>query len=323
MSWNYSSPSSGKPQMIQQPADILGAKLPLDGLRICISGAVPERQYWGEIPDLDRLILTFVSQFSALVVRYGGQVVHGSQPVLTPVVAEQTRRQVREGTEGSAPLKLFASQLFGQVPEVTLRAARMARADVVLTSRIGKGDAKDPETFNQSLTAMRLAMMQQVDVLVAIGGKLHVDTGFNPGVLEELAQARWHEVPCFVIGAFGAVAKLEHPVLEELSVGNGFEDKSSIIEMATWTETMDEYAGKLLGHLARHAADWRKREPVRHRPGAFHTVAVSVPPVGAVVIVEVDPAIASTWQSRFAELRRRIEQKDTDGARDLLSTRPV
>src|SRR5258708_35083241 len=108
--------------MIQRPTDILGAKLPLDGLRICISGAVPERQYWGEIPDLDRLILTFVSEFSAFVVRYGGQLVHGSQPVLTPVVAEQARRQVREGTRDTVPLKLFASQLFGQVPELTCRA---------------------------------------------------------------------------------------------------------------------------------------------------------------------------------------------------------
>jgi SLOG cluster2 len=314
--------------MIQRPTDIFGAKLPLDGLRICISGAVPERQYWGEIPDLDRLILTFVSEFSALVVSYGGQVVHGSQPVLTPVVAEQARRQVRKGAEGSVPLKLFASQLFGQVPEVTLRAAQMAQADVVLTSQIGKGNARDPDTFNQSLTAMRLAMMQQVDIVVAIGGKLHVDTGFNPGVLEELAQARWHEIPCFVIGAFsGAVATLEHPVLEELSTASHFDDKLPMLELATSTDTMDEYVGKLLGHLARHADDWRKSQRVEHPRGTFRTAEVSALPEGDVMtlprgklmsLVEVDPKAASTWQSRFAELRRRIEQRDTAGARELL-----
>jgi hypothetical protein len=314
--------------MIQRPSDILGSKLPFDGLRICISGAVPEREYWGDIPDLDRLILTFVSELTGLVVSYGGQIVHGSQPVLTPVVAEQARRQVRKGTKGTVPLTLFASQLFGQVPEVTLRAAHMAQADVVLTSQIGKGNAEDPDTVNQSLTAMRLAMMQQVDVVVAIGGKLHFDTGFNPGVLEELAQARWHEVPCFVIGAFsGAVARLEHPVLEELSAGSQFDDKLSMLELATSTDVMDEYVGKLLAHLAHHADDWRKSQPVVHPPGTFRIAAKSVlpglelmPPGGAEVmsVVEVNPMVASTWQSRFAELRHRIEQRDTAGARELL-----
>lgn len=146
------------------------------------------------------------------------------QPVGIGAIRGQARRQ---GREGKVPLRLFASQLFGRIPEATLSAARVARADVVLTTTIGSGGATDPETFNRSLTAMRLAMMREADVVVAIGGKLHSGTGFNPGVLEELAQARWHNQPCFVIGAFGgAVAQLELPVLEELSVGNGFEDKS-------------------------------------------------------------------------------------------------
>jgi hypothetical protein len=121
-------------------------------------------------------------------------------------------------------------------------------------------------------TWILLATMQQADVVVAIGGKLHFDTGFNPGVLEELAQARWHEVSCFVIGAFsGAVARLEQPVLEELSAASQFEDKLLMLELATSTDIMDEYVGKLLAHLARHADHWRKIQPVKHPPGAFRT----------------------------------------------------
>src|SRR5687768_10358640 len=122
--------------MIRQPTETVARKLPLEGLRVCISGAVPERRFCGQALDLDRLILTFVSQLSALVIRYGGNVVHGSQPSLTPVV--------------------------GQIPEVTRRAASMAQAEVVVTEQIGNGDARDPKTRNQSLTAMRLAMTQQV-----------------------------------------------------------------------------------------------------------------------------------------------------------------
>jgi diadenosine tetraphosphatase ApaH/serine/threonine PP2A family protein phosphatase len=306
--------------MFRQPTDLL-EKPPLAGLRVCISGAVPERKLWGDVPDLDRLILTFVAQLSALVVRYGGQVVHGSQPALTPVVAEQARRQSREG---HVPLRLFASQLFGPVPEVTLNAARVARADVVLTTAIGRGGTKDPETVNQSLTAMRLTMMQDADVVVAIGGKLHTDTGFNPGVLEELAQARWHDRPCFVVGAFGgAVAQLEHPVLEELCVGNGFENLSPIIEMATWTETLDEYVGTLLTHLVRHAEIWARGRGGQARGGAprqsFLLKEMTSLEGASAPVIEVDRGTAGAWQSRFAELRSCIERKDTARARKLLA----
>jgi hypothetical protein len=256
-----------------------------------------------------------VAQFSALVVRYGGCVVHGSQPTFTPVVAEQARCQAREGT---IALRLFASQLFGQIPETTLNAARIAKADVVLTAPIGNGGATDPETRNHSLTAMRMAMMQEADVVVAVGGKLHAGTGFNPGVLEELAQARWHDQPCFVIGAFGgSVAQLELPVLEELSVGNRFENTSHLAEFATWTDRMDEYAGKLLAHLTKYAGTWTSRHSRDKRP--LYVKQPSELVNEHVRIIEIDPDTAGKWQKRFVELRNCIEKKDTARACKLLA----
>jgi hypothetical protein len=260
------------------------------------------------------------------VVRYGGQIVHGSQPVLTPVVAEQARRQVRESSEGIVPLKLFASQLFGKVPEVTLHAARMAQADVVLISQIGEGSTRDPDTFNKSLTAMRLAMMQQVDIVVAIGGKLHVETGFNPGVLEELAQARWHGVPCFVVGAFGgATGQLDLPVVEELSAGNFLESTPFAAEMATWSDSMDEYVGRLLAHFARYKDEFIKRRRIEH---GISIVASSILDEdvadarfgSAIKVVSVDPAVAGEWSKRFFGLKRAVDDKDMRQVRRLLST---
>ncbi len=314
--------------MITQPGETIVSTLPLEGLRVGIAGAVPERQFWGTIPDLDRLILTFVAQLSSLVIRYGGSVVHGSHPALAPVVAEQASRQARAGI---TPLRLFASQLFGEIPEVTRRAARLAQAAVVVTGQIGEGNAMNPETRNRSLTAMRLVMMQHVDVVVAVGGKLHVDTGFNPGVLEELAQARWHNIPCFVVGAFnGAAGQLDHPVLEELSQGNLLEDgKGLMVEMATSIDTMDEYVGKLLAHLARHKDQFRRREPVRNPPSAFR-MSVSntleqkrlpTPPL-QVDVVNVDADVVGAWSTRFAQLKQCVDKKDSDRACKLLSGAP-
>src|SRR5258708_38808057 len=119
--------------MIRLPTKKTASTMPLEGLRVGISGAVPERQYWGKVPDLDRLILTFVAQLSALVIRYGGEGVHGSHPLLAPVVAEQGRPQSQESIRC---LKVFAAQLFGDIPEGTRSAADMAHAHGGRTTQV-------------------------------------------------------------------------------------------------------------------------------------------------------------------------------------------
>src|SRR5258706_8703957 len=83
---------------------------PLRGLRVGISGAVPERESWGGVADLDQLILHFISQLSALVLMYGGEVVHGSHPSFTPVLAAQAKDF---GSRTSKSLTLVYSELFG------------------------------------------------------------------------------------------------------------------------------------------------------------------------------------------------------------------
>jgi SLOG cluster2 len=296
---------------------------PLGGLRVGIAGAVPERRYWGSVTDLDRLILAFVAQLSALVIRYGGTVVHGSQPSLTPVVAEQARLQ---SPEGISCLTLFASQLFGELPEVASRACRTSEAELVLTRKIGEGDFRDPKTRNDSLTAMRIALTADVDIVVAIGGKLHRDSAFYPGVFEELAQARWRGAACFIVGAFGGAAgQLNLPILEEFSAGNLL-DAGDVApeEMATWTDSMDEYAGKLLAHFARHRDHFIKRRQSEFGSPALRsrirTEEVVETALGrAARVVTVDPGLVEQWSSRFSELIQAVRRNDSVQARKLLN----
>src|ERR687896_99147 len=87
----------------------------LGGIRVGIAGAVPEPEHWGNVRDLDRVILNFVAQLSALVMKYGGKVVHGSQPAFTPVLVEQARKYPKKQA-----LTLIASKLWGDPPEVTV-----------------------------------------------------------------------------------------------------------------------------------------------------------------------------------------------------------
>ena len=278
-------------------------ELPLAGLRVGISGSVPEREYWGPTVDLDRLILGFVSRLSGFVMQYGGTIVHGSHPAFAPVIAEQALELRRMGGAGPAagrpnPLRLFASQFFGEVPEGLQRAARRSAAEVILTPRFGPKGTNSAVVRNDSLTAMRVAMTGQVDVLVAIGGKLQRDTGFNPGVLEELAIMRWYGIPCFVVAGFGG---LERTMLHQFSEGNLL-SQDEVDQMAMRTKSGEEYVGTLLAHFARHRDALRRSElsPVWQidlRPGP------SVPGAAQSQIAEVKPANVHKIVRRFARLK--------------------
>lgn len=220
----------------------------LQGLRVGISGAVPERECWGNVGDLDQIILRFVSQLSALVMKYGGEVVHGSHPSFTPILTRQAQRF--GSRDGNNQLTLIASELFGKPPAVVAESLHAAK--VILTQRIGDGPESDLQTRNGSLTALRLTLAREIDVLVAIGGKLHQSTGYNPGVLEELTVARWREVPCFIVASHGGLAgQLEDGVVRQFSAGNRM-DPAESTAMAIWSDDVDAYVGRLVKHLVIH-----------------------------------------------------------------------
>jgi hypothetical protein len=303
--------------------------LPLEGLRVGLSGAVPERANWGKAVDLDRQILRFVSQFSSLVMAYGGEIVHGSQPSFAPVVAEAARRNGSQavGDRAFCPLTLIVSRLWGKKPEVAVRAAEIAKAPILLTPKIGEGDAADPATRNDSLTAMRLVLGDRVDVMVAIGGKLHRDTGFNPGVLEELAQAKWHDACCFIVASEGMTGNLDPELLHALSEGNLIdtpENQDATLEMATWNENIDEYVGKLLVHLAKHRETFLKRRKGvdSSREGVGESDSgqgqPSYPPV--MREVEVDAERVRQSSSKFKGLLDAINRKDLKAAGNILTS---
>jgi hypothetical protein len=298
------------------------AALPLAGLRIGISGAVPEREHWGNVPDLERLILSFVYQLSALVIKYGGKVVHGCQPLLTPVVAEAASQSAEYHT---APLTLIASQLWGELPNVAARAASVAKkTHLILTPKVGEGDIKDRDTRNQSLTALRLQLAEEIDVLVAVGGKFHSKTGFNPGVLEELAVAKWRGVPCFIVAGFGGlVGSLETTLLDEFSADNLLQRGESgpgaeTIAMATWNETVDEYVGKLLAHFARNRDRFISRQIFQYSGDLEPLQVINNVPLR---IAKVDAGELRWSADEFDRLRKALDKADIGAVQSVLKQR--
>ena len=291
-------------------------ELPLAGLRIGITGAIPEREYWQGVPDLDRLVLSFICQLSALVMEYGGQIVHGVEPLLTPIIAELGSQYTKQRT---APLVLVAPQVLVDIPRTVARAISIAKnVELKLIPPLGEG-APDDIWNGLNLTATRLRVVEESDVLVSVGGKLHWETGFNVEIAQQLATARWYGLPCFVVAGFGGRAgERERELLDELSKGNGLRTESQIVSnvpsrmgLARWSEDLDENVGRLILHLAQSRAAFKsgKRDFERRLYGTDS-------PAGALDFVQ-------QCFTRHTELARALEAANMPEVLRILRSPPA
>lgn len=174
----------------------------LEGLELGISGAVPDVQDWNE-PVQDRAILEFVAILSGLVIKYGGRVVHGAHPSFTPVILRQAH--LHRGDDAKKPVTIFMSDLWGKDLSNLERARMEAVAELEIVP-VTMVDGSEVEVRNSALTSMRMAMLNNVNSLVAVGGKVHRGTGIVPGVGEEISLAQQRGMACFLVGGFGGMA---------------------------------------------------------------------------------------------------------------------
>lgn len=176
----------------------------LEGLEVCLSGAIPEREKWTE-RAMDRGILEFVALFSGLIFKYGGRIVHGSHPSFTPIILRQAR--LHSTREDKPPVTLVMSDLwFVDYPPDEIQSMTDV-AELVVTKKIGSGTDADAQTRNDSLTVMRTVLIAAQNIMVAVGGKMHEKDGANPGVAEEMALAEKHKIPRYLIGGLGGYSQ--------------------------------------------------------------------------------------------------------------------
>ena len=185
----------------------------LRGVKVWLSGAVPEPK--GKPNQEDTLevwkgseaetgILAFVQIFSALVFKYGGEVIHGCHPSFTPILLEQSRRFADAVSKVESPLHLFVSDYFSndQSRKDWERWRRLASVEI--TEKTGLGD----EHLKKSLGILRATMATKCSAFVAIGGKWWDDVPGRAGVPIELEMAKKKTVPCFVLGGFGGISSM-------------------------------------------------------------------------------------------------------------------
>ncbi len=186
-------------------------KGPLDGFRLGLSGAVPERTDWHG-RALDREILRLVSALADGLFRYGGELVHGTHPSFTPVLFGQAKPYAAQ--RARPMLTLVRSRLW---PDDDLRhdigvqtghgTVRLVETDPLPAPDSGVIDPANSESRNLSLSAMRERLIEDIDALVVVGGKRWSGSGKEPGTKQELDAALARGLPCFLLGGFGGMAE--------------------------------------------------------------------------------------------------------------------
>jgi len=243
---------------MQSTSDIL-SPLDLRGVRVWLSGAVPEPKDEDK-PDIDQTvevwkgteaengILAFVQIFAALVLKYGGELVHGCQPSFTPVLLEQSRRILEDPSE-SPRLHLLVSEYFGtdRNRRDWERWKRVAKLDV--TPKTGSQE----EDIGPSLKVLREAIASRCNAFVAIGGKWWDKEPGRAGVPIEFEMAKSAGMPCFVLGGFGGIASeyaKRHPDWYE-GLGNNLsvEDNQFLAKNTNFSLV----AGLIVAQLNRYA----------------------------------------------------------------------
>ncbi len=184
--------------------------LDLRGVRVWLSGAIPEPE--GETPDvrsvlenwsgsdLERGILGFVQEFASLVMKYGGEIVHGRHPSFTPILLECARLQRRQNTEALLEL-CFSDYWPEEHPGDWERWGRVSKITRIAKTGVTEND-RDP-----SLEVLRQYMAERCNAFVAIGGRWWSGVPGRAGVPKEFELAKAKSVPCFVLGGFGGVSK--------------------------------------------------------------------------------------------------------------------
>src|SRR5262249_11869870 len=136
----------------------------LQGLRVGICCAVPAREHWDDLAALDQATLRFVSTLSALVMKYGGTVVHTPHPSFTPLLTTHAQRFAQD--EERPLLTLIVQEGRddrSRLTELGGPSIKVVRAPIASPAFRGYVDTPAVNSL-----AHRLRFASELDLLVAI-----------------------------------------------------------------------------------------------------------------------------------------------------------
>jgi len=178
------------------------AESPLAGVRLWLSGAIPENA-----PAEERArIREFVARLAREAFARGATIVHGSHPTIRDVLLDEAKRY-RQAHHANAPLRLVVSDHFAKDAAkygIDIPAwEAVCREPVIVTPAVEVDVSGEARARDRSLSIMRRALADQAHLIVAVGGNWWHDAPQRAGVPEEIEIARDYQLPLFLLGGLG------------------------------------------------------------------------------------------------------------------------
>ena len=171
-------------------------RLPLLGVRVHLSGSVPE----GLSEEKEKDIYIFVQKLASKIFSEGGTIIHGSHPTLLAPLKESARSFIEAGGKKDA-LTLVRAQKFA-ITDEHLKEIEDQREYAIV--QIIPGSKEDEQ---KSLIPMREWMAERSDAIICFGGKWWDKNKSHAGVPGELDTTLALGKPAFVISSFGGAMK--------------------------------------------------------------------------------------------------------------------
>lgn len=181
---------------------------------ISISEAQDIEEYGVRLYHLRSLIVELARYFLAfdMQLMYGGDIRYDKQFNFTEIIAQLVQSYNQEYTQ-DAVVTNYSSYPYYQKIDDALKTDLLDIVDFIEINPDEKYDINSSNLLEQSyitaqtLTKMREEMTDIMDIKVIAGGKTENFSGKFPGVLEEAYLALKSEIPIYLIGGFGGVAK--------------------------------------------------------------------------------------------------------------------
>jgi len=166
--------------------------LPLHGIRIHLSGAIPDDAITEQVDG----IRSFVQAFAQKIFNDGGIILHGSHPTFKQPLKTAAKRYINAGGEKDS-LTFVRAQKYTSTAEhlKKIEAEREYAAVHIIPAIYGH-----PE---KSLVPMREWMAERCDMVIAVGGKWYDINKSSAGVPAELEETLLRGKPGFVVAGFG------------------------------------------------------------------------------------------------------------------------
>lgn len=176
----------------------------MQGVRVWLSGSI-DNSVSAEDP---KKVYRFVVSLAKETFRRGGQIIHGCEPTLQRALIDAANKYKQEAAQ-NAPMVNIISRYFLDEDEPRYKSSiaslNAVSLEPVIETRKGLGDANDIR--ENSLNTLRNTLVEQSNVIVAIGGKWWNVAQSKAGVPKEIEIARTNRLPLFLLGGLGGATK--------------------------------------------------------------------------------------------------------------------